>query len=209
MDSGGARNDVWRRVERSVLATPASSWRMIEKAVTSAADVVFLDLEDAVAPEEKAAGRQNVIRAVRELDWGTKPRLYRVNALDTPFFYRDLIDVVEATGDRLDLVMVPKVDRPEDVYVVATLLAQIEANKGLQNRIGLELQIETAEGLLNCDRIAKVSPRIEALVFGPGDYAASVRMPLAAIGGSDENADNFINVSSSVWRIKVGISYDF
>jgi citrate lyase subunit beta/citryl-CoA lyase len=174
------------RLERSELAVPASNWRMVEKAVASAADVVFLDLEDAVVPDQKAAARGHVIRALRELDWGAKPRTYRVNGLDTPFFYRDLIEVVEAAGDRLDLVMVPKVNRPEDVYVVATLLDQLEVNAGLSHRIGLEVQIETAAGLLNCDRIATASDRIEALIFGPGDYAASVRMPLTAIGGSDE-----------------------
>jgi citrate lyase beta subunit len=174
------------RLERSELAVPASRPDMIAKAVASAADVVFLDLEDAVAPDQKTEARQHVVRAVRELDWSAKPRTYRVNGLDTPFFYRDLIDVVEAAGDRLDLVIVPKVNRPADVYVVETLLGQIEANHGFDRPIGLEVQIETAEGLQNCDRIARASRRIEALIFGPGDYAASVRMPLAAIGGTDE-----------------------
>ena len=174
------------RLARSELATPAANWRMIEKAVASAADLTFLDLEDAVAPNQKVAARENVVRAIRDLDWGGKPRIYRVNGLDTPFFYRDLIDVVEAAGNRLDLVLVPKVDRPEDVYVVATLLGQLELHLGLDYRIGLEVQIETAEGLLNCEGIAKASPRIEALIFGPGDYAASVRMPSAAIGADDE-----------------------
>jgi citrate lyase subunit beta/citryl-CoA lyase len=159
---------------------------MIEKALDSAADVAFLDLEDAVAPDEKAAARANVIRAVRDLHWQGKPRIFRINGLDTPFFYRDLIEIVEEVGDRLDLVIVPKVDRPEDVYVAATLLAQIEANRGFTNRIGLEVQIESAEGLINCERIATASPRVEALIFGPGDYAASIRMPVAAIGAEDE-----------------------
>jgi citrate lyase subunit beta/citryl-CoA lyase len=174
------------RLERSQLAVPAARWDMIGKAIGSAADVAFLDLEDAVAPDQKDAARLHVIRAFQELDWGAKPRAYRVNGLDTPFFYRDLIEVVDAAGDRLDFVVVPKVNRPEDVYVVATLLAQLEAGTGLERRIGLEVQIETAEGLLNCDRIARTSDRIEALIFGPGDYAASVRMPQTSIGGSDE-----------------------
>jgi citrate lyase subunit beta/citryl-CoA lyase len=174
------------RLERSELSVPASRPDMIAKALESAADVVLLDLEDAVAPDQKVAARQQVIRVVRELDWGDKPRLYRVNGLDTPFFYRDLIEVVEAAGDRLDLVMIPKVNRPEDVYVVETLLAQIEANRGFDRPIGLELQIETAEGLLNCEQIARASRRVEALIFGPGDYAASIRMPQTAIGGTDE-----------------------
>ncbi|MBX6341012.1 MAG: CoA ester lyase [Thermomicrobiaceae bacterium] len=174
------------RVERSVLAVPASNWRMIEKGVASGADVVLLDLEDAVAPEAKAEARQSVARALCELDWGRSARAYRVNALDTPYFYRDLIDVVEAAGDRLDLVILPKVNRPEDVYLVDTLLSQIEASRGLTRPIGIEAQIETAEGLVNCERIVATSLRLEAIVFGPGDYAASVRMPVAAIGAPDE-----------------------
>ena len=174
------------RPERSVLAVPASNWRMVEKAVASAADVVCLDLEDAVAPSEKAASRQHVIRAVRELDWGSKPRFFRMNALDTPFFYRDLVEIVEAVGDRLDLILVPKVNRPEDVIVVETLLTQIEAAVGVARPIGIEIQIETAAGLISCERIAHASPRIEAIVFGPGDYAASVRIPAVSIGTPDE-----------------------
>ncbi len=173
------------RVERSELAVPASNWDMVQKAVRSEADVVFLDLEDSVAPNEKVPSRQVVIRAVRDLDWGTKPRLYRMNALDTPFFYRDVIEIAEEVGDRLDLIMLPKVSRPEDVYVVDTLLTQIEANKGFARRIGLEVQIETAEGLINCDLIAKASPRIETIIYGPGDYTASVRIPAVSIGSMD------------------------
>ena len=173
-------------VERSVLSIPGGTWRMIEKGLASEADVAILDLEDAVAPSAKAAGRETVIRALTSLDWGTKPPAFRVNALDTPYFYRDLIEVVEAAGDRLDRIVVPKVNRPEDVYVVDTLLTQLEAAGGFSRRIGLEVQIETAEGLINCERIAAASPRIRAIVYGPGDYAASVQMPAVAIGGADE-----------------------
>ena len=174
------------RVERSELAVPASNWEMVQKAVGSPADFVFLDLEDSVAPNEKVASRQQVIQAVNELDWGGKPTLYRMNALDTPFFYRDVIDIVETAGARLDLIMVPKVNRPEDVYVMDTLLTQIEINQGFTRKIGLEVQIETAEGLINCDAIAKASPRIETIIYGPGDYTASVRMPAVSIGSMDE-----------------------
>jgi citrate lyase subunit beta/citryl-CoA lyase len=173
------------RSERSVLVTPGSSWRMIEKALASTADVVILDLEDAVAPEQKAEARALVIRALRELDWGGKPRMFRVNALDTPWCYRDLIDIVEAAGDRLDLIVVPKVHRPEDVYMVATLLTQLELAGGLTNRIGLEVQIESASGLVHCEAIAGASDRTEAVVFGPGDYAAAVGLPQAVIGAPD------------------------
>lgn len=171
---------------RSELAVPASNWRMIEKAVASAADRIFLDLEDAVAPAEKATARASVVRALTELDWGDKPRAFRVNALDTPFFYRDLIEILEVAGDRVELVVVPKVNRSEDLHVVATLLAQIEASVGLARPLALEAQIETGEGLVNCERIAAHGGRLAALTFGPGDYAASVGIPSAGIGAVDE-----------------------
>ena len=174
------------RAWRSELAVPGSNQRMIDKALGSDADVVFLDLEDAVAPGEKPAARALVARAMRERKWGEKPAAYRVNALDTPWFYRDLIEVAEAAGDALKVVVVPKVNRPEDVYVVHTLLRQIEAATGAPHRIGIEAQIETAEGLVNCERIAAASDRVEALTFGPGDFAASARMPAMHIGMQDE-----------------------
>jgi citrate lyase beta subunit len=173
-------------LERSELAVPASNWRMIEKGVASVADVIFLDLEDSVAPEAKAPARANVVRALTELDWGTKPRVFRMNALDTPFFYRDLIEIVESTAGQIDFILLPKVNRPEDVYVVDTLLTQIEASCGASRPIGLELLIETAEGLINCERIATASSRVEALIFGPGDYTASLRIPSVSIGTLDE-----------------------
>ncbi len=175
------------RLERSVLLVPASNPQMIAKAAASAADAVCIDLEDAVAPSEKAASRANVIHALLHLDFGPSLRLFRMNALDTPFAYRDLIEVVEAAGDHLDLVMLPKVDRPEDVYVVETLLTQIEMAKGFANRIGIEAQIETALGCINVNAIAACSARVETIIYGPGDYAASVQMPMDVIGVPDEN----------------------
>ncbi|HLM77689.1 MAG TPA: CoA ester lyase [Rubrobacteraceae bacterium] len=175
------------RVSRSVLAVPASRWRMIEKASSSGADLFFLDLEDAVAPSEKTGARKNVVRAMRELDWRERPTLYRINALDTPYFYRDVIEVVEEVGDSLDLILVPKVGRPEDLYALDTLLTSVELNAGLEpGKIQLEAQIETAGGLVNIDAIARATQRLEALVFGPGDYAASARMPQTSIGTADE-----------------------
>lgn len=174
------------RAWRSELAVPGSNPRMIEKAAGSDADVAFLDLEDAVAPAEKAAARPSVVAGLRERQWGATTAAFRVNALDTPFFYRDLIEVVEGASDAVSLVVVPKVNRPEDVYVVDTLLTQLEASLGLRRRIGLEVQIETAEGLVNCERIATASDRVEALTFGPGDFAASAGMPAAQIGMPDE-----------------------
>jgi citrate lyase beta subunit len=175
------------RLERSVLLVPASNPGMIAKAAVSDADAVCIDLEDAVAPSEKEASRVHVIHALTHLDFGHSLRLFRMNALDTPFAYRDLIEVVEAAGDHLDLVMLPKADRPEDVYVVATLLGQIEMAKGFTNRIGIEAQIETALGCVNVNAIAACSARVETLIYGPGDYAASLRMPMDVIGVFDEN----------------------
>jgi citrate lyase beta subunit len=174
------------RRERSVLATPGSNPRMIDKALASAADLVMLDLEDAVAPEQKPAARAEVARALRDADWRGRPHLVRVNPLGTPHFHRDLIDLVEAAGDRLDLIMLPKVEREADVVAVGALLDGIEAALGIARPIGLEAQIETAAGLLAAPVIAAASPRLEAVVFGPGDYAASIRMPLTAIGAPDE-----------------------
>jgi citrate lyase subunit beta / citryl-CoA lyase len=160
---------------------------MAGKALASAADSVFLDLEDAVAPDEKPNARKKVVRALMELDWRTRPSLYRVNALDTPYFYRDLIEVVEEAGNRLDNVLIPKVQRPEDLHVAATLLSQIELAVGLEpGKVRIEGQIESAEGLVNIDRIARASDRLEALHFGPGDFAANLRMPHRSIGAMDE-----------------------
>jgi citrate lyase subunit beta/citryl-CoA lyase len=160
---------------------------MAEKALASAADAVFLDLEDAVAPDEKAGARGNIVRALRELDWHDRPTLYRANALDTPYFYRDLVEVVEEAGDRLDIVMIPKVQRPADLHAAAALLSQIEMAVGLEaGKVELEAQIESAEGLVNVDEIARATERLNALHFGPGDFAASVRMPQTNIGTMDE-----------------------
>ena len=175
------------RTPRSILAVPASNLEMAGKALASDADAVFLDLEDAVAPDEKAGARAKVVRALRELDWRRRPTLYRANALDTPYFYRDLIEVVEGAGERLGALMIPKAGRPEDLHVVATLLYQIELAVGLEpGKIEVEAQIESAEGLVNVDAIARATGRLTALHFGPGDYAASVRMPQRNIGTMDE-----------------------
>src|SRR5215210_2155776 len=166
------------RAVRSLLAVPATRRKMVEKALASDADAVFLDLEDAVAPDSKPAAREDVVSAIKELDWQGRPALFRANALDTPFFYRDLIEVVEEAGSSLDAVIVPKVNRPEDLYAVSTLLSGMELALDLKpGRIKLEAQIESAEGLSNVDAIARASPRLEALHFGPGDFAASLSMP--------------------------------
>ena len=175
------------RVSRSVLAVPASNLEMAGKALASAADSVFLDLEDAVVPDEKAGARQKIVQALQELDWRGRPTLYRANALDTPYFYRDLIEVVEEAGDELDAIMLPKVQRPEDLHVAATLLTQIELSVGLEpGKVKVEGQIESAAGLVNVDGIARATERLTALHFGSGDFAASLRMPSRNIGVMDE-----------------------
>jgi citrate lyase subunit beta / citryl-CoA lyase len=175
------------RTPRSVLAVPASNLGMAEKALASPADAVFLDLEDAVAPDEKAEARGKIVQALQELDWRNRPTLYRSNALDTPYFYRDVIEVVEEAGDRLDSILIPKVQRPEDLHVAATLLYQTELSAGLEpGKIKIEGQIESARGLVSVDGIASATGRLMALHFGPGDFAASVRMPQTSIGVMDE-----------------------
>jgi citrate lyase beta subunit len=175
------------KAARSLLAVPATRRKMAEKALASAADAVFLDLEDAVAPDSKAAARTDVVHALEELDWEDRPALFRANALDTPYFYRDLIEVVERAGDSLDSVMIPKVNRPEDLHAVSMLLSQLELAMELERgKIKLEAQIESAEGLANVDSIASATSRLEALHFGPGDFAASVSMPQTSIGVMDE-----------------------
>jgi citrate lyase subunit beta/citryl-CoA lyase len=178
-------NDIPVRLERSMLFVPAAVMSVIEKAARSAADAVCIDLEDSVALDQKAASRANVARAFNGLDFGGRLRMFRINALDTPFAYRDLIEVVEGAGKNIDLIMLPKVDSPDDVVFLDKLLGQIEANCGFENKIGIEAQIETAAGFLNIRKIAQSSSRLEALIFGPGDYAASMQMPAAGIGEFD------------------------
>ena len=170
-----------------MLFVPSARWPMIEKAAASVADAVCLDLEDSVPEAEKAGGRANIVRALREFDFGSRLRLVRINALDTPFAYRDLVETVEAAGDRIDLIMLPKAGAAGNVAFVDTLLTQIEMARGFRNRIGIEAQIESAAGFVNIREIAQESDRLEALIFGPGDYAASMRMPLAHIGETDEH----------------------
>jgi len=171
------------RLNRSELAVPGSQPQMFEKAAASDVDVIFLDLEDAVAPDEKAQARKNIIAALNEIDWGAKTMSIRINGLDTHYMYRDVVDVVEQAGARLDLIMVPKVGTASDVYAVDMLLTQIEDAVGLGKRIGLEHIIETALGMQNVGEIAAASKRNESLHFGVADYAASTRARTTIIGG--------------------------
>ena len=170
-----------------MLFVPGSRPDMIEKTTRSAADAVCIDLEDSVAADEKPASRGHVVRALQTLDFGRRVRMVRINALDTPFAYRDLVEVVEAAGDRLDLIMLPKVSSPSDVTFVDTLLSQIETNCRFTTRIGIEAQIENARGFLYAREIASASTRLEALIFGPGDYAASMQIPSSGVGEFDQH----------------------
>jgi malyl-CoA/(S)-citramalyl-CoA lyase len=172
------------RLHRSELAVPGSNRRMLEKAPRVGADVVFIDLEDAVAPEEKAQARRNAIEAVNDQDWGAAAVAVRINGLDTPWCYRDIVDVVEQAGRKLDIVIVPKVDSAADLHVVATLLGQIEAATELDRQIGLTALVETALGMARVEEIAQACPdRLEAMVFGVADYAASMQAATTNIGG--------------------------
>jgi malyl-CoA/(S)-citramalyl-CoA lyase len=173
------------RLNRSELAVPGSSPHLFEKAAKSAADVIFLDLEDAVAPDDKPKARANIIQALNDIDWGNKIMSVRINGLDTHFMYRDVVDVVEQAGQRLDLIMIPKVGTASDVYAVDMLVTQIEQAKGYTKKIGLELIIETALGMQNVEAISAASKRNESLHFGVADYAASTRARTTNIGGAN------------------------
>ncbi|MBV9013600.1 MAG: CoA ester lyase [Pseudonocardiales bacterium] len=173
------------RLQRSELAVPGSNTSFIDKAANSAADVVFLDLEDAVAPADKERARRTVIEALREIDWAAKGKTVsvRFNGLDTHYMYRDVIDVMERAGDRVHTILVPKVGLPADLYCVETLINQVEQARGYPNKVGLEALIETALGMASVEAIAAAPGRLEALHFGVADYAASSRARTVSIGG--------------------------
>ncbi len=173
------------RLQRSELAVPGSQPAMFAKALDSAADYVFLDLEDAVAPGDKERARTNVIAGLLEHDWRARGKTIcvRINGIDTHYMYRDVVDVVEQAGQRLDTVLIPKVGVPADVYLVDALLTQIEEAKGIPHRIGIDVLIETALGMANVEAIAQSSGRLEAMHFGVADYAASCRARTVSIGG--------------------------
>src|ERR1700710_1162069 len=177
------------RPRRTCHSVPGSSEKFLAKAPTLAADQVFLDLEDSVARSEKDAARARVIQALNENDWSAGPPktvVFRVNATDTPYYYRDLVDVVEQAGEHIDAVMVPKVQSTADIEMTAKLLTQIEMAKGWElGRIGIEAQIEDAKGLIAANELA-AAPRMETLIFGPGDYSASIGIPITQIGGTPE-----------------------
>jgi citrate lyase subunit beta/citryl-CoA lyase len=171
------------RPRRSCLAVPGSSPKMLGKAQGLPADMVFLDIEDSVAPLAKPEARKNIVAALNEGDWGTKIRTVRVNDLTTSWTYRDVIEVVEGAGTNLDCIMLPKVQTAEQVIWLDLLLTQIEKTMGFEvGRIGIEAQIENAKGLVNVDAIGGASPRIETIIFGPADFMASINMKSLVVG---------------------------
>ena len=174
------------RLMRSMLFVPGSRPAMFPKAAASEADAVCLDLEDSVLPDEKAAARANIIPALREIDFGRRVRMVRINSLDSDHADRDLMEVMEAAGEYVDVVMIPKVGAAADVEFVDGILSRIEDASGSSHRVGIEAQIESAAGFLYVREIARASERLEGLIFGPGDFAASMQMPASSIGELDE-----------------------
>ena len=183
-----------RRVQ---LASPGSNLRMLERGSQSNADHVFLDLEDSVAPNQKVEARQVVVKALKDFDWSGKIACVRVNGIDTEWFYGDVIEVVEGAGQHLDTIMLPKANKPHDVYMLDMLLTQIEMHRGLEvGGIGIEAQIEMAEGMMNVNQVAFASPRLKSLIFGPGDYSASVQARGLSIGATE-------NYPGHVWHYAI------
>jgi citrate lyase subunit beta/citryl-CoA lyase len=179
------------RLRRSQLSVPGSSEKMIAKAAGSDADHVFLDLEDAVAPSAKPGARKTIVEALNTLDWGRKTRCVRINDVTTSWCYEDVIEVVEGAGTNLDTIMLTKAMRAADVQFVELLLNQLEAKLKLTRPIGIEVLIEEAAGLQNVEAIAASSPRLEALIFGMGDYSASQQMNLSNWGSDGYPGDIF------------------
>jgi len=187
------------RIRRSELSTPGTSVKMIAKAAQSDADLVFLDLEDAVAPAQKEGARKNIVAGLNELDWGASVRSYRVNGVHTPWCHDDVIEVVTGAGANLDVIIIPKIKGPRDIWFVDDLLTQLERKLGLQvGRIGIEVLIEEVEALACVNEIARCSPRLEALILGVGDLSASQGMRLGHIGVDDGGED--LKYPGDVWH---------
>ncbi len=187
------------RVRRSELSTPGHSEKMIAKAAQSDADMVFLDLEDAVAPSAKVDARQNIIAGLNELDWGDKIRSYRINGVDTEWCHDDIAEVVTGAGANIDVIMVPKIKGPREVWFVDDMLTQLELKLGLEvGRIGIECLVEEVEAIQTVDEIARCSPRLEALTLGVGDLSASQGMRLGHIGVTD--GDAALRYPGDVWH---------
>ena len=175
------------RPNRCQLFGPGSNTKLFAKMAASAADVINLDLEDSVAPSDKDSARANVIEAINSVDWGSKTLSVRINGLDTPWWYRDVVDLLEQAGDRLDQIMIPKVGCGGDVYAVDALVTAVERAKGRTKAIALEVIIESAAGIAHVEEIASASPRLQAMSLGAADFAASMGMQTTGIGGTQEN----------------------
>ncbi len=175
------------RPNRCQLFGPGSNTKLFAKMAASDADVVNLDLEDSVAPSDKAQARANIIEAIRDVDWGRKTVSVRINGLDTPYWYRDVVDLMEQASDRLDQIMIPKVGCAADVYAVDALVSAIEAAMGRSKRVAFEVIIESAAGIAHVEEIAAASPRLQAMSLGAADFAASMGMQTTGIGGTQEN----------------------
>ncbi|AZV79657.1 CoA ester lyase [Parasedimentitalea marina] len=175
------------RPNRCQLFGPGSNTKLFPKMAASAADVINLDLEDSVAPSDKDSARANVIEAINTIDWGNKYLSVRINGLDTPYWYRDVVEVLEQAGERLDQIMIPKVGCAADVYAVDALVTAIERAKGYSKPISFELIIESAAGIAHVEEIAASSPRLQAMSLGAADFAASMGMQTTGIGGTQEN----------------------
>ena len=175
------------RPNRCQLFGPGSNTKLFAKMAASAADVINMDLEDSVAPSDKATARANIIEAINTIDWGTKTVSVRINSLDTPYWYRDVVDLLEQASERLDMIMIPKVGCAEDIYAVDALITAIEAAMGRTKKVALEVIIESAAGIANVDAIAAASPRLQAMSLGAADFAASMGMQTTGIGGTQEN----------------------
>jgi malyl-CoA/(S)-citramalyl-CoA lyase len=175
------------RPNRCQLFGPGSNTKLFEKMAASEADVINLDLEDSVSPSDKESARANVIEAINTVDWGKKTLSVRINGLDTPYWYRDVVDILEQAGDRLDQIMIPKVGCAGDIYAVDALVTAIEAAKGRAKRIDFEVIIESAAGIAHVEEIAAASPRLVAMSLGAADFAASMGMATTGIGGTQEN----------------------
>ncbi|HEX5616119.1 MAG TPA: CoA ester lyase [Acidimicrobiia bacterium] len=185
---------------RSCLSVPGSSEKMLGKAPGLGADMVFLDLEDSVSPLEKEASREKIVAAINDNDWGDAVLCVRINAWDTEWTYRDVITVVEGASERLDELMLPKVQSAAEVKALDLLLTQIERATGRQSRVGIEAQIETAQGLINVEEICAASDRLETIIFGPADFAASTEMPVLTGGVAIDEypGDHFHYVFSKI-----------
>ncbi|MEL6584757.1 MAG: CoA ester lyase [Pseudomonadota bacterium] len=191
------------RPNRCQLFGPGSNTKILPKMAASAADVINLDLEDSVAPADKPQARKNIIEAINDLDWGNKTLSVRINGLDTPYWYRDVVEVLEQAGDRIDQIMIPKAGNAKDIYAVDALVTAIEAAKGRTKPITFEVIIETAAGLAHVEEIAASSPRMAAMSLGAADYAASMGMQTTGIGGTQANYYMIEDANGDVPRAKV------